>query len=41
MSGAYLARDARLTEAGKRAMKETLYQGSKVRLGKRSRVSFN
>ena len=37
MSGDFPARDVRLTEAGKRAVKETTQQGTKVRLVKRSR----
>ena len=37
MSGDFPARDVRLTEAGKRAVKETIQQGAKTRLGKRSR----
>ena len=37
MSGDFPARDVRLTEAGKRAVRETTQQEVKVWLGKRSR----
>ena len=37
MIGDFPARDYRLTEAGKRAMKSSAPQGSKVKLGKRGR----